>query len=256
MTNFKSGDKVELNCSISSFYESVSSGEEIYNNCFIDGVATISEMHGDGGFWLERLDVDNHGADGIRGNEAGFLRKHVQPKPKKTVPFLQTGESFEHTKTLNFIIERMINVHGEHESVDYIHKLRNAIIFIEAIEGSVNTDVECSKQKKTKVEFVRIDFDHAWEAVKFDSEDGLYTGDNNMRLLPKMIVPRFEMGSDFYRKVETKITWKDALCDCVDECKQMEIDTTLSFAACVNGADWDNEFIGMCRVVIAAVDGK
>lgn len=59
-----------------------------------------------------------------------------------------------------------------------------------------------------------------------------------------------------YRKVETEITWKDALCDYVDECKELTIDSSLSFAACINGAAWDNEFLEMCRVVVSAADGK
>lgn len=55
--------------------------------------------------------------------------KLTESRAKK--PFMQTGEAFEHTKALNFIRDRMINVHGENSHYDYMHKLNNAITYVE-----------------------------------------------------------------------------------------------------------------------------
>lgn len=54
-------------------------------------------------------------------------------------PFLQTGESFEHSKALNIIRDRLNNSLCANESYDYMHKLNNAIAFVERMENKKAT---------------------------------------------------------------------------------------------------------------------
>ena len=68
---------------------------------------------------------------------------------KQEGPFLQTGEEFEHTKTLNFIYERLIEVHGENSNFDYMHKLKNAIATVEDRESPCN---QATLEEKPKPE--------------------------------------------------------------------------------------------------------
>lgn len=209
MSKFKSGDKVELNCSVLDFCKEVAAGGKIYDNCFINGIATIHKLHDDNiGFWLNRLDISKHGANVIRGEEVRFIKKICKEKP-----FLQTGEEFEHTKTLNFILERVINVHGEHESVDYIHKLRNAIIFTEKME-SPKQKIELPKpiKPRTKVEYVKV------EDSIFHLQPDLVAGELYSRNADgeyEQIIGEYALTyhcatGRIYRKVETEITQQDA----------------------------------------------
>ncbi|AUR83631.1 hypothetical protein NVP1038O_21 [Vibrio phage 1.038.O._10N.286.51.C2] len=69
-------------------------------------------------------------------------------------PFMQTDEEFEHTKTLNFIYERLIEVHGENPRYDYMHKLKNAIMMVEKAESSFNREESTKELKRTKGEWI------------------------------------------------------------------------------------------------------
>ena len=90
---------------------------------------------------------------------------------KQEGPFLQTGEEFEHTKTLNFIYERLIEVHGENSNFDYMHKLKNAIAMVEDRESPCN-QAALNKPKRVKVSYVSADFSKEWKAVRYYNEVG------------------------------------------------------------------------------------
>jgi len=176
-------------------------------------------------------------------------------KPTKPKPFLQTGEDFEHTKTLNFILDRMIEVHGEHESVDYIHKLRNAIIFVESAE-SPKQKVELSKPR-TKVEYVRVadsifDLKQDFECGKLycqdeESEDYCVCGYGERNLIDDYI------HDNLYRKVEREYTWRDEL-------QEFLLDNGMSVgegSVRVGGFDLtDERFLELCIRMVNATKGE
>lgn len=134
-------------------------------------------------------------------------------------PLLQTGEDFEHTKTLNFIRDRLVEVHGEPENLDYMHKLNNAIAFVERIEeakisndGFEPVDIE-SKPKRTKVELKANDYPSVSSAIKAH-EDGV----KFVRIFPvgdSQVLSWFELCECFANgwrikiEVETEITERE-----------------------------------------------
>jgi hypothetical protein len=130
---------------------------------------------------------------------------------RPTKPFLQTGEEFEHTKALNFIRERMIEVHGENPHYDYMHKLNNAIIFVERAEEPSKTGVEPVKPR-TKVEYEGVHQSVAVKAVLEGGKDYYFKGGDDSYILLTM-QSELEKFCRAFKEVETEITWQDELKD-------------------------------------------
>ena len=172
-------------------------------------------------------------------------------------PFLQTGEAFEHTKTLNFILERMINVHGEHESVDYIHKLRNAIMFVERAEEPANMAGPGVKPKRTKVAYVKCEFDKLSEAFAEHEASPLYNESGALLDTPMVdrgLVDTFHGGYQIYRKVDREVTWQEEVKRHIDENSDIyEIELSSSHVL-VNMEISNKNFIAMCRAVASMTD--
>ncbi len=159
-------------------------------------------------------------------------------------PLLQTGESFEHTKTLNFIRDRLVEVHGEPKNLDYMHKLNNVIAFVERMEDAkVSNDgfesvavkeaqidmgdcaisakvdeslfnIDIEMPRRTKVEYVKVDYSISWQAAKDHEErtEFLYRqsdlndaikGNNWKAIQSPSEAARYYF--DLYRRVETEI---------------------------------------------------
>jgi len=172
-------------------------------------------------------------------------------------PFLQTGEAFEHTKTLNFILERMINVHGEHESVDYIHKLRNAIMFVEKAEEPTSMAGAGVKPKRTKVAYVKCEFDKLSEAFAEHEASPLYNESGALLDTPMVdrgLVDTFHGGYQIYRKVDREVTWQEEVKRHIDENSDIyEIELSSSHVL-VNMEISNKNFIAMCRAVASMTD--
>lgn len=153
----------------------------------------------------------------IKGNDARFILRAAALEK----PFLQTGEDFEHTKTLNFIRDRLVEVHGEPKNLDYMHKLNNAIAFVEDMENkkaayAVGAKGEQEKPKRTKVEYVRVEYNKPWEVIKlYDDGVELFKSASDELQMEKInsIALRANSGYDFYRRVETEITERQEFID-------------------------------------------
>lgn len=131
---------------------------------------------------------------------------------KQEKPFLQTGEEFEHTKTLNFIYERLVNVHSENPSFDYMHKLKNAIVMVEDRESPCNQAAALEdKPKRTKVSYEKCEDEFAWQLVKefekgvefYTCSKGLHASKDIGNLLSVWC------DGDLHRRIETEITERD-----------------------------------------------
>jgi hypothetical protein len=175
-----------------------------------DGVPVVVE-YDDGGEYSELasdLTWNKQALKSWKPNLYVLTKMQAEHDAKQVKPFLQTGESFEHTKTLNFILERMVNVHGEHESVDYIHKLRNAIIFVEQAEDKT------PKQAKPRTKAQYVECETLQSALDdFESKSGIefYCSIDGVNRITSVKSLALAYGNDsLYRKVETEITWQDA----------------------------------------------
>lgn len=142
---------------------------------------------------------------------------------KEEKPFLQTGEDFEHSKTLNFIRDRLVEVHGEPKNPDYMHKLNNAIAFVERMEEpSKLCSSGAGKEEKsrcTKVTHEKLSFECAWRAVKaFEDGEKLYTklSSEEFALIDNAPdVLRYLY--DLHERVETEITEREEFIErCVE----------------------------------------
>jgi len=169
-------------------------------------------------------------------------------KPK---PFLQTGEAFEHTKTLNFILERMINIRGEHESVDYIHKLRNAIIFVEKSE-SPKQKIELPNPRM-KTEYVHCSIE---DAKKYHCDELFFRyGDEKIEPLRDVDAAFFIINQHkLCRKVEREYTWQEEAAEFIANSKVLELTDDLSLIG--SSDEWDNDFAGLCSIVHNAKVGE
>ncbi|AUR86840.1 hypothetical protein NVP1090B_05 [Vibrio phage 1.090.B._10N.286.48.F1] len=146
---------------------------------------------------------------------------------EESKPFMQTGEEFEHTKTLNFIYDRLIEVHGENPKYDYMHKLKNAIMMVEdrespcnkaALEPRDNDYAMSVMEKKVKVEYVQeesfkevlkcaIDGEVFYSKdgkgeFKFDASRLLFVNHNGADMKIAHLT-----NHEFYRRIETPTEW-------------------------------------------------
>lgn len=69
---------------------------------------------------------------------------------------------------------------------------------------------------RTKVEYVKCDFEHKWEAVKFmeETEETLYTRPNDEYIelmVCESAVKKMRQGTTLYRRVESEVTWQGEL---------------------------------------------
>lgn len=73
---------------------------------------------------------------------------------------------------------------------------------------------------KTKIEYVKCEFNSAWEAVKaFEEGENLYTGTVNTKIMLdnySEVADEVMNGSDIYRRVEREVTWQDDVIDSMD----------------------------------------
>ncbi len=130
----------------------------------------------------------------------------------KYKPFLQTGEPYEHTKTLNFILGRMVEIHGEKLNYDYMHKLKNAIAFVERCEDHSGGEPE-KPQPRMKVEYVKVaesifDLKHDLKRGRLyyeDFDNEYHSIDGEMQL-----VNCFD-SCCVHRKVERPIEWWEVI---------------------------------------------
>lgn len=125
-------------------------------------------------------------------------------------PFLQTGEEFEHTKTLNFIYERLIEVHGENPNVDYMHKLKNVIMMVEDRESPCNKAVE--KPKRMREEYVKVEFEKLSDAaLAVDGGDIQFNKYGNQPIDGKALALHYYNTSElsFYRREEVEVSERD-----------------------------------------------
>lgn len=150
----------------------------------------------------------------VDGDENCYILRAVALE----VPFLQTSEDFEHTKTLNFIRDRLIDVHGEPNNLDYMHKLNNAISFVERMEepsklcGSGTGKEE--KPKRTKVSYEKVDCKQFefWECAKeYQSKMHIYWKDSKGKFVIRdlnQLVEQYKTGV-IYHRIETEITERE-----------------------------------------------
>ena len=65
MSIFKTGDVVELDCSVEEFKANTMFGKTVYGSCFKDGVATVRSDH-DGWKQISLVKVNSGGGDLIK----------------------------------------------------------------------------------------------------------------------------------------------------------------------------------------------
>tara|TARA_R110002012_G_scaffold316344_1_gene531195 strand:+ start:429 stop:1310 length:882 start_codon:yes stop_codon:yes gene_type:complete len=162
------------------------------------------------------IDVANNK---MKRNDERFIL-HAAALEEK--PFLQTREEFGHTKTLNFIYDRMVNVHGENSSVDYMHKLKNAIAFVEQSEEPCSAGEKEKPQPRTKVKFEKVEFDFVSEiAMHYEGGNVLFGKRAHDNTKPELCIygaiSMHRHGDNLYRKVETPITTRDLFIDEVEK---------------------------------------
>ena len=84
----------------------------------------------------------------------------AKPRVRPVSQFLQSGEDFEHTKTLNFIRDRMEHEYKESPNVDYVRKLDNAIAFMAKAEEEViekrKSELQAAKERQVKDFVVKL----------------------------------------------------------------------------------------------------
>lgn len=159
-------------------------------------------------------------------------------------PPLQTGEDFEHTKTLNFIRDRLVEVYGVNASYDYMHKLNNAIAFVERMEdvkkncGGIEpkvlrgaVEIEKEKPKRTKVEYVKVELSMGELASLMIDGEVFYGEDKSTKYRwldcgfkkDESWTPWLSHNESYYRRVETEITEREEF---IDEAKKLTSDFT------------------------------
>ncbi|CAM0052960.1 hypothetical protein VPHF89G1_0018 [Vibrio phage F89 g1] len=147
---------------------------------------------------------------------------------------------------LSWIWQRMVNVHGEQSNVDYMLRLNGIIL---AMKGSEAESVISSEQPKprTKTEFVKCEFKHAWEALKaFEDGEELFR-DKNQTLNTDTVefvkaanvggigyILTFYKADNLYRKVETEIDERQEFCAAYHKLReefnsQHEVDSFYNF---------------------------
>lgn len=156
-----------------------------------------------------------NGEGGAKFNDTRYIL-HAAALEK---PFLQTGEGFEHSKNLNFIRNRLIDVHGEPNNLDYMHKLNNAIAFVERMEepsnlGGSGTGKE-EKPRCAKVFYEKLSFEYAWHAIKaFEDGEKLYTKQSSEEFVLIDNAPDvLRYLYDLHERVETEITEREEFID-------------------------------------------
>lgn len=186
-----------------------------WDECFILRAVALKEEQGktEGDFWA---DLESE------------LNKQERPKP-----FLQTGEEFEHTKTLNFIYDRM-SMFGESPNLDYMHKLKNAIAFTEDRESPCNQAAAQEKPKRTKVEYVECD-NLQGSLDKFESMSGFefYPDENGVgdRINSVRYLALAYGNNSLYRRIETEITERNEFIEFVEsKCSELMVDGEWSLA--------------------------
>lgn len=216
---------------------------EEFNQCVKD----MSEFAGaaEYGQYLAHIDI--------------FGIEKLEPVKPRTTPFLQTGEDFEHTKTLNFIRDRMINVHGENSHYDYMHKLNNAIIFMEKTEVYTDVGAKESAKPRTSIEYVKVDglFWNIAKEYKENKESIFHKSGENYFLIKTLeSLVKSHKARNVYRKVETEITWQDAVADYLSKCKYLinnsgciELDLNSCSTSTELLDEGGKEFIEMCHLV-------
>ena len=142
----------------------------------------------------------------------------VEDQNKET-PFLQTGEDFEHSKTLNFIRDRLVEIHGEPKNLDYMHKLNNAIAFVEGMENkkadyAADAKGEQEKPKRTKVGYEKVELSLIDKIQTIQSGGRLYLNRSGSTWIDESDMKSWTIdalsGREFYSKVDIEITEREA----------------------------------------------
>lgn len=174
---------------------------------------------------IQELGINNR----VESDSICFILRAAALEEK---PFLQTGEEFEHTKTLNFIYDRMVDVHGENENVDYMHKLKNAIMMVKNRESPCNTAASGEEPKRVKVEFVKVEFASDKEKAEAFIGGGLryfthgkVKGDMERDTIPVTRLDELLCGNAIYRRIETEMTERDEF---VEVIKRLQEDYILN----------------------------
>ncbi len=138
-----------------------------------------------------------------------YILRAAALETKEPKPLLQTGEEFEHTKTLNFIFDRLVNVYGENPNYDYMHKLKNAITMVENRESPCNKTAPYKEPKRTKESYEKLNFECAWHAVKaFEDGEKLYTKRSSEDFVLIDNAPDvLRYLYDLHERIETPIEW-------------------------------------------------
>lgn len=182
--------------------------------------------------WISNL--NNLEASKLNGER--YILHAAALEEKKT--FMQTGEEYEHTKTLNFIYERLIEVHGENPSFDYMHKLKNVIIMVEDRESPCNKAAALDgrdnvpslhesypnedafagvKKPRTKVEYehVNANDDAFWEVAREFAEDCVEfrSSQDNCKINDNLMLLTHYSNRSLQRRIETTITEREAFVD-------------------------------------------
>lgn len=174
-SNFKECNPADYCMTVEEFL--VDGHKFVDGDVFLNHDGDIVEV----GKWYQSIRICPEEANlTVDGDENCYILRAAALEVKPETPPLQTGEGFEHSKTLNFIRDRLVEVHGEPKNLDYMHKLNNAIAFVEQMEGPSNlcgsgTGKE-EKPKRTKVSYEKMSFECAWRAIKaFEDGEKLYT---------------------------------------------------------------------------------
>jgi len=124
---------------------------------------------------------------------------------------------------------------------------------------------------RTKVEYVKVEFDHIWEGIKameVGGETYFVDGNEDVQYIEIGNVPAFmrplAMKEAIYRKVETEITWQDEVREFIAGCEEISVNTSftevltygylngeLTKEACNDDSQiaFVDEFIEMCNLV-------
>ena len=124
---------------------------------------------------------------------------------------------------------------------------------------------------RTKVEYVKVEFDHIWEGIKameVGGETYFVDGNEDVQYIEIGNVPAFmrplAMKEAIYRKVETEITWQGEVREFIAGCEEISINTSftevltygylngeLTKEACNDDSQiaFVDEFIEMCNLV-------
>lgn len=148
----------------------------------------------------------------------------------------------------------------ESSQAKYIQIVDFEWLYTNSTEDSVELTIDDFKAKpKTKVEYVKCEFKHAWEALKEYQEDGnlfLSAGAVGVYIPPNDIYQVVGNHPNLYRRIETEITWQDELEEFMSKC--VHFDGANAIQDFYNGQPkikvLDNEFLSMCHLVVSLTD--